>query len=321
MPVRSTDATGRGRSGFTLIELFVVVTIVSLLAMLILPAVQSARESARRMSCINNLKQVGIALHGYVGTYNVFPAASNGLGFSIHVQLLPWLEQGNLYDSIPMMVGATEFGPQVTNPPNQLAVFLCPSDPDAAGSSRMTNYAGCQGDGFRGPTPNGVFPEPHTVTRTEHTRPGNITDGLSHTVAFSEWLLGRRYAADGPTAPVRLRTMYTSNLAGPAVADAMFIEKCSSLDGMQPLSDVKGATFFEGGGVSTNYNHSLPPNRPSCLNTISSPNAGGPAAGSQHSGGVNVLLSDGHVRFQGDATAIMVWRALATRNGGEIPSD
>lgn len=107
-PVRSTDASGRARSGFTLIELFVVVTIVSLLAMLILPAVQSARESARRMSCINSLKQIGIALHGYVGTYNVFPAASNGLGFSIHVQLLPWVEQGNLYDSIPMVVGATE---------------------------------------------------------------------------------------------------------------------------------------------------------------------------------------------------------------------
>src|SRR5271166_3973501 len=88
------------RGGLTLVELLVIVGIIGLLAAILLPAVQAARESARRASCLNNLRQLGIALQGYVAVNGVFPAAVNGTGFSAHTQVLEFLEQNNLYNSI-----------------------------------------------------------------------------------------------------------------------------------------------------------------------------------------------------------------------------
>jgi prepilin-type N-terminal cleavage/methylation domain-containing protein len=157
----------RPRSGFSLIELLVVIAIIAILAGLLLPAVQGARESARRAQCINNLKQIGLALHNYAANFQVLPpgkgqvytdsipTAAAYARWSTQSQLLMFLEQGNLFNSInfslppetPGMAGDVPFMPPYQNPNRenstsclaQVATFLCPSD---GGSSLLSQWPG-----------------------------------------------------------------------------------------------------------------------------------------------------------------------------------
>ncbi len=130
----------RNSRGLTLIELVVVVTIIALLAALLIPAVQTARESARSTLCSNNLRQLGIACNNYVSSYDVFPAAYNGRGFSPFAVLLPYLDQRPLYDTInftPTVAGAGPSSPNQTFYTVILSQLLCPSDPLCAPSPRI----------------------------------------------------------------------------------------------------------------------------------------------------------------------------------------
>ena len=206
------------RRGFTLIELLVVIAIIAVLIALLLPAVQAAREAARRAACVNNLKQIGLALHNYIDVDNCVPPAAldtrtsalktiaNG-GFSAHARLLPYLEQASVYNaanfSIDTINGAVGVWMNSTAISTRLKVFLCPSDEPptwntitvggftAPGTSYFASVgSSLEFDSSRtGGPPNGVFAYVKTGAGAPVTLAG-IQDGTSQTIAFGEWVIG-----------------------------------------------------------------------------------------------------------------------------------
>ena len=329
------------KRGFTLIELLVVIAIISVLVALLLPAVQAAREAARRIQCTNNLKQVGLALHNYHSGWNSFPVGflyaytgvlpnSSPLQYrwSALAQMAPQLEQANLYNALNFNFpvahmptgGPTPFWPyfpaNTTVMATQVALFLCPSDgaPAPTDGSGPTNYAFCSGDGSGGgdaTAANGAF----ILGPAQSV--ASVRDGTSQTAAVAEQLLGIAgpYSQTTPTpVPVPLNRAMARVAAGPLTDSA-----CAAAGAGWLLN--KGAGWWDGNYQNALYNHYLTPNtnRPDC---IVYHNPGWKAAQSAHPGGVNLLYCDGHVAFVKDSVAPDVWRALSTRAGGEaISSD
>ena len=339
------------RRAFTLIELLVVIAIIGVLIALLLPAVQSAREAARRTQCTNNLKQMGIAVHNYVSTFQVLPfgkGASYGpvlpgtpiyARWSAQSQLLMYLEQGNLFNAInfalppetPGMAGDVPFMPPSPSPPNvtacrsQVAMFLCPSDgPTIAGWPGGLNYLGnlsswaCDlsennpSTVAPGEMPTGVFYYLSAVKMAD------ITDGLSNTAFFSEKIRG-------------------TGLRDPdARSDSMIIAAVTSLDATlqtcrnaPPATSTRltyrqGMSWVMGEMCCTAYNHVDVPNKHTCAGTgfpgsmANMPMQVPPS--SRHPGGVNTMMGDGTVRFIKDGVDLKAWRAVGTRNGGEVVS-
>jgi len=342
------------RRGFTLIELLVVIAIIAVLIALLLPAVQAAREAARRAQCTNNLKQLGLAMHNYHSTTNCFPVgflyptSTAGLPvpalhyrWSVLAQLTPYLEQTNVYNALnmnfPIAAGPTGvygvgpwtvFAENTTSLSTKVSFFLCPSDgqgPPATITggvlSGPTNYHFCTGDGSPASAnigdagltvpANGVFilGRPQSVA--------TIVDGSSGTAAGSEQLIG---AANGGA----------STQSGAALPRD--VRRAAAI-GSTPLSDPgcaspsgwrldKGTGWWDGDYRSTIYNHYLAPNSKSYDCWQSSPlhNPAIKTARSNHPGGVNVLMCDGHVQFVKDSVSLPTWRGLATRAGGEVIS-
>lgn len=303
------------RRGFTLIELLVVIVIIALLLALILPAVQQARETARRLTCAAQLKNIGLAIHQHHETRNAFPAGvAQGelrpFGGSYLIQVLPYLEQAALYNSINMAIN-TDANANLTVSQLPLRQFLCPSDAsrDRYLTANCINYAGNAGhDPHRG---EGVFiGRPLTASQ--------ITDGLSQTVGVAEWIVGpgtrERRSRLGST--YRLTRIFSDS---PSDHDA-FARACEALDSAS-IPDhhwFNGQFWLEGLLNYTLYNHVLPPNRPSCradqdMSAIS--------AGSLHPGGAHVLTMDGGVHFMRDSIDSRTWTAIGTRAGGEAVGD
>jgi len=333
----STDH--RRRPGFTLIELLVVIAIIAVLIALLLPAVQAARESARRAQCTNNLKQMGLALHNYHAQWNSFPVGflyayqgvlpvSSPLQYrwSVLAQMAPQLEQTNLFNALnfnfpiahmPTSSGALfwpYFEANTTAMATQVALFLCPSDgaPPPAVGTGPTNYAFCAGDGSNGgdaTNADGVF----ILGPAESV--ANVTDGTSLTAAASEQILG----IAGPysqTTPLPVPIPWTWAMAR-VVAGPLTDPACALAPDGWLLN--KGSSWWDGNYQNALYNHYLTPNanRPDC---IVYHNPGWKAARSFHPGGVNLLFCDGHVAFAKDTVNLNVWRAISTRNGGEVIS-
>jgi prepilin-type N-terminal cleavage/methylation domain-containing protein len=344
----------RKSRGFTLIELLVVIAIIAVLIALLLPAVQSAREAARRIQCVNNMKQLGLAVHNYNDAFQVLPfgkgddymavvmSAPMYARWSAFSQLLPQLEQAALFNSINFAlppdvpnIGASGMGfmPAFSSPNGanvtatmmMVAAFLCPSDGggtlDWPGA---TNYAANEGSWLCDAcelTPStvapGVLPQGPFYNRS-YVRLSAFTDGTSQTVLFSE----RRR---GQNTPDPRSDLYQMNDA--SSLDQTY-QMCTGLDMTMAmaLTSRVGASWAVGDMTCTTYDHVSTPNTRSCAAMDSGMMMSGSMVNmavqlpptSFHAGGVNVLLGDGTVRFVKDSINLNAWRALSTRNGGEI---
>jgi prepilin-type N-terminal cleavage/methylation domain-containing protein/prepilin-type processing-associated H-X9-DG protein len=304
------------RRGITLIELLVVIAIIAILIGLLLPAVQKVRESANRMKCANNLKQLGLALHNYEGTYQEFPQARNPfpLVHSAASRLLPFVEQDNLQRLVDYITPPT-------SPANTLAsrtrvpLFVCPSDPANGKVVTLADYgSNYVANNGSGTVAYGLIASGDGLFTQTPVRIADITDGTSNTSAFAESLLG---SGKVPASPAEADPRYHvlevpgGNDTTPAV--------CESASGT--FTAIRGGKWIDGHYGNTLYNHYYPPNARTwdCGNGIH--NKGLSTARSFHAGGVNLLLADGSVRFVRNGIALDTWRALGTRGGGEVLSD
>ncbi|MEW4564845.1 DUF1559 domain-containing protein [Bremerella sp. JC770] len=318
------------RAAFTLVELLVVIAIIGVLVALLLPAVQAAREAARRSECQNNLRQLAIGLHNHHDTYGKFPEGStnnpgltnpNKRGFAWAINLLPFIEQGNVYEeysSANLLTDTTKFACcDWPNPPRNIVLnaFLCPSQPsdadiikagdETSGRGMAGNYLACGGNSVTADTAiyntstkktdghgasdstNGIF----QANIPKKFR--DAIDGTSNTLMLGEILInnadddhrGRYYNAHGGDCLFSSRERPNSTVGD-------FVQLgCRQGSGiwqsLTPCSPV-------GGGTQTQI-----------------------AARSLHPGGVNVALGDASVRFIPETIDIDTWRAFGSANGGE----
>ena len=318
----------RHRRAFTLIELLVVIAIIAVLIALLLPAVQSAREAARRGTCINNLRQLGIALHNYNDTVGSFPPGylslmdpvtfdNDGPGWGWLARTLNQMEQSALYNSINFVLGI-EFPANQTSRLTVVSSFLCPSDAfiqttftvvDSTTTGTMpgapicvvasSNYLGSVGSG----DPSSLFP---WIIDDDDGPPGRdngngiffrnrslniatITDGTSNTFLVGE----------------RSQNLSRGSWTGAVTNAAVPLVALQAEAGLDP----------EGGGalVLSHTGEGHGPNSPSGL-------AHGDQYWAMHPGGANFLFCDGSVRFIKEQVGFAIFQALATRAGGEILS-
>jgi prepilin-type N-terminal cleavage/methylation domain-containing protein/prepilin-type processing-associated H-X9-DG protein len=314
------------RRGFTLIELLVVIAIIAVLIALLLPAVQAAREAARRAQCVNNLKQLGLALHNYNGANNEIPPNSNANkpDWSMKARLLPYLEQGPLYNALNVSFNTSDTpDANLTVRQTKLSGFVCPSDGNLPSTTDgITSY----------PNTIGVIRINATLVDGPADKMGQssdgpditfatITDGLSNTMIFSEWIKGKiNETRPGPW------QVYNSGIAeaGGTTAD-QYQQACLQAFQTNPLGTVftqKGKDWLFGScGWGGCYSHIMTPNQPGCwYGTGANTDHTIIGATSNHPGGVNCLMLDGSVKFIKTSVNKTVWRALATKDGGEVIS-
>jgi prepilin-type N-terminal cleavage/methylation domain-containing protein/prepilin-type processing-associated H-X9-DG protein len=296
------------RPAFTLIELLVVIAIIGILVALLLPAVQFARESARRMQCSNNLKQIGVALHLYHDTMKTFPPGRWGNHHSINSLMLPFMEAENVYQKIDFTVDSAH----ANNIPAQslvVPIFLCPSDKSGIPSGWAgNNYYGCEGnilEKAQDTGANGVFMNNSSVSM------GQISDGTSNTAAFSE-----RPKGDWSNSVV---TLQSDNFKGPAVTtpdQGMLACRAVNYSNLanQSGSNVGAPWIFGTVAAGGGYQHVAPPGDCSCTFP---PGKSSLAANSYHPNGVNLLKCDGSVNFIPKGVNLVIWRDWGSKDGNE----
>jgi prepilin-type N-terminal cleavage/methylation domain-containing protein len=313
-------------SGFTLIELLVVIAIIAVLVSLLLPAVQQAREAARRTQCKNNLKQLALAAHNYADSHNSFPlqAQASLYGYSAQAQLLPFHEQGNLHGLIdfakPLTIGFP-WSPQV-NPPlatvasTKISVLMCPSESgnpiytDAngfgwaggnylvnGGSGTPLNYCSSRNDGL--------------FWQGSNTKFRDITDGTSNTVFMAETLFGNRQPATTTLVDPQ-RQMKRVSLGSPCGPTAEVMEMTGSTN----FNGNRAGAWISSIGYQTLVQGYYPPNsrNPDFGNhgeIVSGPR-------SLHVGGAQLSLCDGSVRFVSENVDLNTFRAIFSRADGQV---
>lgn len=303
--LRSSHRSPARVRGFTLIELLVVIAIIAILIALLLPAVQQAREAARRSTCKNHMKQFSLAMHTYHATFKMFPPGGVGgpRRASWFVMLLPYIDQANIYDQIDFNRTGTFCcaGHWRTVRESRVPIVECPSDGGAATKLEQGihgNYVACFGDDTFSAGPrsytghfgqgNGMF------FLRSNIRMRDVTDGTTNTIMLAEQLVNPALGHD-------VRGRYYNNDGAGAFITTKFGPNSSEPD--------------------TNYW------------VINSPQIGMPgrhrtahssrhaSSRSRHTGGVHVGLADGSARFVSENINLGTWRALGSRAGGETIGD
>jgi prepilin-type N-terminal cleavage/methylation domain-containing protein/prepilin-type processing-associated H-X9-DG protein len=281
-------------SGFTLIELLVVISIIGVLIALLLPAVQRAREAARRIQCVNNLKQIGLALHSYQDAHGCLPSGYTYAlgyqwgGFGWATMILPGVEQKSLFNAanfdLPLWSDAN-----TTVATTAINFYLCPSDETSQGRSLVRDpykYAMASYVGSFGPGDLDVQPEDRRglFSRNSCTKFAEVTDGLSQTLAVAERHNGKFPKVIGSEGHVFAETVWVGAI-------------------MEDYKDAHGhTTLFVTGHTPT------------------SPSFDDQDAASRHDGGTNFAFLDGSVRFIKNSIDLKVYQSLSTRAGGEVIS-
>jgi prepilin-type N-terminal cleavage/methylation domain-containing protein/prepilin-type processing-associated H-X9-DG protein len=335
------------RRGFTLIELLVVIAIIAVLIALLLPAVQAAREAARRSQCVNNLKQLGIAVMNYESSNTALPPTAGWSGggsptgndHSMKARILPYMEQQVAFNALNQIykwwdstyfVNATVAGQQINT-------FLCPSDGNTPASTTKnvatgaavpwgrTNYGNnggmCRtfnGGQFDGPAYAASGSNGPVVTLA------SVQDGTSNTAIFSEWIKSNTNGRPGLTMVYTSSNPFTPNTS-PAMVGSIgqtlqaLSNNCqsSTTNNWDYKGEMWGAQDSGRGGA---YFHINPPNKKACTFSDGSVtwDHGMIGAQSNHSGGVNVGFLDGSVKFIKDSVSLQTWGSLATKAGGEV---
>ncbi len=347
MPSHNMPSHKRRHQGFTLIELLVVIAIIAVLIALLLPAVQQAREAARRTQCKNNLKQLGLAVHNYESTFSRLPPHEGGTCCNIPgtnngtlsgiVMMLPYFDQASLWNAIASAPGQGGEPGTVAfiHPPGPLPMLLCPSSPEPPSAGSVNPKWGGPGRSYHlslGDSDLNAFSHPpytapparspFSPTAGETRQWRDITDGLSNTILIAEQALFKNtselqgtfsedYTIATPTACSASTPGKNYNGLGSILGNGRFWAQASGLAGYTVLTI-------------------LPPNGPSCGYF--------PTVSSRHTGGVQVVLADGAVRFISDSidagnqsaapptnsngpSPYGVWGALGSAQGGEPTSE
>jgi prepilin-type N-terminal cleavage/methylation domain-containing protein/prepilin-type processing-associated H-X9-DG protein len=304
--------------GFTLVELLVVIAIIGILVGLLLPAVQAAREAARRMSCSNNMKQIGLGLHNYESAIKRLPFGWNNHGTLWSAMILPYLEQTNLYNTLSFSEAINWDAANQNRDACEtvLPVYRCPSMPlpehmNYNGIARRVpaSYRGVGGtivSSDDDSTKVAVAPLSAAATKSfedpkldgtfyvcSSTRFGDVTDGLSNTIFVGESHTDPDFSKDG-------QGMDFWVIGSPQVDPC----SCSGGSGGTEASESAGSMI-----VQINAQLRTPAISGELMEV---------AFGSYHTGGAMFLMGDGSVTFLSDSTDMLVYRALGSRNGGEV---